>query len=268
MGIILLCMMILGNIDSPEGSEENFLNKKTQILDPLTITIIYDNNPHDARLRTAWGFSCLVKYNQKNILFDTGGKGSILLHNMENLQIDPKEVDIVVLSHLHSDHTGGIVNFLKENSSVIVYLPKSFPQKFKDIVERYGAKIEEVHSPREIIPGIYTTGELGEGIKEQSLLLKTSQGFVVITGCAHPGITRIIKTSKEIVSDKLYLVLGGFHLGEKSPSVIKALIQTFKTLEVEKVAPCHCTGVEAKDLLHKSFGRNYIDVGVGKKIIF
>ena len=185
---------------------------------------------------------------------------------MEKLQIDPKEIDIVVLSHIHGDHTGGLSGFLKKNNQVIVYLPGSFSQSFKNGVKNAGARIEEVDAPREIMPGGYTTGELNGGLKEQSLIMKTPKGLVVITGCAHPGIVKIVRASKEIVDDKVYLVLGGFHLGGTSTSQIKSIIKNLERLGVEKVAPCHCSGEEARSLFQRYFGKNYIEAGVGKKI--
>ena len=266
--IILLFAITFGDIQFIEGSAEGLSRIKMETCNSLLILITYDNNPYDARLRTSWGFSCVVRCDQKSIIFDTGGNSTILLDNMGKLKIDPKEIDIVVLSHIHGDHTGGLTGFLKKNNQVTVYLPKSFPQSFKNGVNSYVTSMEEVDAPREIIPGVYTTGELGIGIKEQSLIVKNSRGLVVITGCAHPGIVTIIREAKKIAGDKVYLVLGGFHLGGTPTTQINAIIQNFKMLGVEKVAPCHCTGVEAKDLLHKSFGRNYIDVGVGKEIIF
>jgi len=73
----------------------------------LALTIVYDNNPYDRRLETRWGFSCYIKGPEKTILFDVGGEGSVLLNNMDRLEIDPKTVDAIVLSHIHHDHIGG-----------------------------------------------------------------------------------------------------------------------------------------------------------------
>jgi 7,8-dihydropterin-6-yl-methyl-4-(beta-D-ribofuranosyl)aminobenzene 5'-phosphate synthase len=74
----------------------------------LTITIVYDNNEYDERLKTAWGFSCLVERGELSLLFDTGGDAPTLLSNMEVLELDPRDIDTVVLSHIHSDHVGGL----------------------------------------------------------------------------------------------------------------------------------------------------------------
>ena len=90
-----------------------------------TITILYDYNPGDSdkRLETAWGFSCLVEGPEKTILFDTGGDSATLLRNMRTLGIDPRDMDVIVISHVHGDHVGGLAGFLEENHAVTVYLP-------------------------------------------------------------------------------------------------------------------------------------------------
>lgn len=231
------------------------------------VTIVYDNNPFDDRLRTAWGFSCLIRLAQGTILFDTGGDTSTLLYNMNQLQIDPKRVDGIVLSHIHGDHVGGLSGFLEQNSAVTVYLPTSFPQSFKEQVKSLGAEVKEVHEAEELLPGVHTTGELGSAIKEQSLVITTSKGLVIITGCAHPGVADIIRTAKDIApDDRVYLVMGGFHLSGASSAQVESIIREFRELSVEKVAPCHCSGDEARGLFEERFGEDYIESGVGKKI--
>jgi 7,8-dihydropterin-6-yl-methyl-4-(beta-D-ribofuranosyl)aminobenzene 5'-phosphate synthase len=233
----------------------------------MTITVVYDNNHYDSRLTAAWGFSCLARLPQQVILFDTGGDGAVLLQNMAKLKIDPGEVDVVVLSHVHGDHVGGLASFLEHNSNVTVYMPFSFPQSLKDEVRITGAKLEEIDKARELFDGVFTTGELDGGIKEQSLVLRIPKGLVVITGCAHPGIANIAKKAGEITGEKIFLVIGGFHLGGASPSQISYVAESLLQLGVEKVAPCHCSGEGARRLFSDYFGDDYIDCGVGKEIV-
>jgi len=233
---------------------------------PVTIAVTYDNNPYDDRLRTAWGFSCLVRLPERTILFDTGGDSSILLRNMGHLQIDPKGIDVVVLSHIHGDHVGGLGGILSQNSDVAVYLPASFPQSFKEEIKRFGAEVQEVGEPRELFDGVHTTGELNGGIKEQSLILETDEGLVIITGCAHPGVVNVVRKAREVAGDKVHLVLGGFHLGGASVSKIESIIDDFEQMGVERVAPCHCSGDRARTLLREHYGEGYIECGVGRRI--
>ena len=233
----------------------------------LRLTIVYDNNEYDSRLETKWGFSCLVEGLQKTILFDTGGDSATLLNNMKMLKIDPAEVDAVVLSHIHGDHVGGLSGFLEENSDVIVYLLQSFPENFKDMVRLFGAQVEEVSEAKELFLGVYTTGELGNGIKEQSLIVTSSQGLVVITGCAHPGVVNIVGKAKDILAEKpVYLVIGGFHLSGAANPEIESVIEGFRQLGVRKVAPCHCSGDETRRLFREEYGEDYIDSGAGRII--
>jgi len=276
VGIILSITMLSKNQNSnqipitankPENKSLNLNNTNSMgVAKNITITIIYDNYPYQKELVTDWGFACLIRNTDKTILFDTGTDGSILLTNMEKLNIDPKEIDIVVLSHIHTDHTGGFNSFLEKNSDVTVYLPISFPQSFKNTVTQYGATIVEIDKPLEICKYVFSTGELGTSIKEQSLIVKTNKGPIVITGCAHPGIVEIVKKAKEVVNDDIYLTLGGFHLFDKSKGEIEKIISDFRDLNVYQAGPCHCSGDTARQLFEQEYIKNYINIGVGKKI--
>jgi len=230
----------------------------------IKITVVYDNNPYDPRLRSDWGFSCLVSLPERALLFDTGGDGGILLENMKKLGINPKGISMVFLSHIHGDHVGGLPAFLRQNNKVTVYVPGSFPARFKEEIRYSGARLEEVRQAKEVSPGVFTTGELDGGIQEQSLVLRSARGLVVITGCAHPGIVNMVRKAKEIGKDRIHLVLGGFHLGGANPSAIEKIIEIFLKLGVEKAAPCHCSGDRARKLFEKHFGSSYIPSGVGK----
>jgi len=142
LNIILILVLILALI-LMQGVEryENELGNES--VENISIAIVYDNNPYKEGLKTAWGFSCVIRCG-RTILFDTGGNGTILLENMEKLGINPKDVDIVVLSHIHNDHVGGLSKFLKINHNVTVYLLRSFPEEFKEEIKGYGVKVVEV----------------------------------------------------------------------------------------------------------------------------
>ncbi len=231
-----------------------------------TITVIYDNNKQDDRLKTAWGFSALIRSQGKSILFDTGGDSPTLLSNMEILEIDPGEVDIVVLSHIDGDHTDGLAGFLEQNSDVTVYALASFPEDFKSQARASGAVVESILEPKKLLENVYTTGELTNRSNEQGLILDVGVGIVVITGCAHPGIVKMVERAKEVVKKDVLYVMGGFHLGQKTDEEIEQIIADFKRLGVRCADPTHCSGDRARELAQKAYGDKFLKLGTGSII--
>jgi 7,8-dihydropterin-6-yl-methyl-4-(beta-D-ribofuranosyl)aminobenzene 5'-phosphate synthase len=225
----------------------------------MRIIIIYDNRTLDPNLTSGWGFSCLVG---DDLLFDTGGDGRTLLSNMTKMGIDPAGIRTVVLSHAHGDHTGGLGALLGTGVRPTVYVPRSFPARFKADV-RSLTTLVEVHGPVEIRPSIHTTGEVGRGLVEQALAVETGDGLVVVTGCAHPGVVKMVRRAKESAGDEVYLVMGGFHLGGTSQRQVKAVIADFRQLGVQRVAPCHCTGDRSIRVFAEEYGDDFIETGVG-----
>ena len=254
-------LIMLGSV-TPVGAEE--MSGSPQ----LSITVVYNNVPHQPGLTTDWGFSCLIEGLGKSILFDTGADGDLLLANMKRLGVKPETVDAVFLSHNHSDHTGGLSRFLKINSRVSVYLPRSFPSAFERSIQNRGARVVRVGKPKELLKYVHTTGEMGEAVKEQALTLDTSKGLVIITGCAHPDVTRIVAEARKHLHKKVYLLMGGFHLLRKDKSAIQAVIRNLKSQGVEQVAPSHCTGNKAISLFRKAWGDKFIEGGLGAVIEF
>jgi 7,8-dihydropterin-6-yl-methyl-4-(beta-D-ribofuranosyl)aminobenzene 5'-phosphate synthase len=233
---------------------------------PETITVIYDNYPFKKGLQTAWGFSCLVRGWGKTILFDTGGEGRLLLANMRGLEIDPHEIGMVVLSHIHGDHVGGLASLLQQHHGVTVVVPQSFSNDFKKGVRRFGARLQEVEGFIELCPGVYSTGEMGHWIKEQALILHAPQGLIVITGCAHPGVVKIVEAARAHFKEDILLVMGGFHLMGKGREEIQRIVARLQELGVKHVGPCHCSGDTARRLFQEAYGSAFVPVGVGMEI--
>jgi 7,8-dihydropterin-6-yl-methyl-4-(beta-D-ribofuranosyl)aminobenzene 5'-phosphate synthase len=234
----------------------------TLALLPLTITILYDNIEHDPRLETAWGFSALIEGGGHQVLFDTGGDGSVLMNNFSALEIDTNLIEHVLLSHNHGDHTGGLDALLNTGVQPTIYVLPSFPASFKNSVEQK-TTLAEVSPGLSIEEGMLSTGQFGTSIPEQALIVRTSKGMVIITGCAHPGIVKIVQQAIDLTGDPVYLVMGGFHLGQTSRSGISSIVEAFNQMGVEKVAPSHCTGEQAIEMLRESYGDDFIASGVG-----
>jgi 7,8-dihydropterin-6-yl-methyl-4-(beta-D-ribofuranosyl)aminobenzene 5'-phosphate synthase len=200
---------------------------------------------------------------EKRILFDTGTKGSILLHNLKELDIDPASFDLIVISHRHWDHVGGLGTILLQNKDAQIVVLESSPEELLSTVRSLGGKILPVTGPTELCPGARTGGEMGGSIKEQALVLDAAEGLVVLTGCSHPGICSMLKEIKEREGRGIALVLGGFHLLQKSDGEMEKVLQQFKTLGVRSVGPAHCTGDEQIEMFRDTYGERFTDVGVG-----
>lgn len=210
----------------------------------MKITIIYDNKTWEEGLKADWGFSCLVEAYDKKILFDTGTNGSILLHNMQRLNIDPTIIEEVFISHAHGDHTGGLPDLLRINNAVKVYIPVSCP-------EPPGAsEVVRVKEPFKIHENIFSSGELKS--IEQSLLVKTQKGLAVIVGCSHPGVKNILKAASQF--GKPYAIIGGLH-GFSDFNLVK---------DLEFICPTHCTQFKSK--IELLYPKKYVGGGVGKVI--
>lgn len=234
--------------------------------DQIHLTIVYDNNAYKESLQTDWGFSCFIQGLEKSILFDTGGKGNILLGNMEKLKISPVDIDLVFLSHYHKDHTGGLSTLLRFNPKIEVWLPKFFPQDFKEQILSAVTSLVEVESHQKICDGAFTTGVIKGWIKEQSLVLDTTQGLIVVTGCAHPRLINILPKVRDMFGENIHLVLGGFHLAGFQTDEIQEVIDMLNALKIQKIGPCHCTGDKALRMFAGEYAENFIKAGAGKEI--
>ncbi len=209
----------------------------------MKITIIYDNEVQRKGLISDWGFSALIETDGRKILFDTGANGSILLSNMEKLDIDPLSFNEVFISHSHWDHTGGLKHLLEKNKDIKLYSPPSFcPGGVKEVIT--------LDKPVQIHENIFSTGELS-GI-EQSIAVKTENGLVVVVGCSHPGVLSILKSASSFGVP--YALIGGLH-GFREFEALKNL--TF-------VCPTHCT--KYKNQIKDLYPEKYIEGGAGRVI--
>ena len=240
---------------------------------PTKLTVLYDNRvaqPAPAPgLKADWGFACLVEGYDSTVLFDTGATGYALLSNMDALGIDPDIVEVVVLSHDHGDHTGGLARLLKRNPDVTVYCPASFSQSFTRTIEDAGATVVRLDDPMSPCPGVTVTAPLEKGsITELGLTVDTQQGPVLLTGCAHPGVVNMAEAATDLAGQPLHAVLGGFHLYEYSSARVADVIAELQGLGVSRCGPCHCTGDRAIAQFEEAFGSDFIPMGVGAVVEF
>ena len=199
---------------------------------PIKITILVDNSAGQlSSLLGEHGFSALVEADDFRLLFDTGS-GRAIIPNTQSLGLDLSEVNAVVISHGHYDHTGGLPPVLSRMEKVPVYLgAEAWADKFallldgserwigmpaaQDLLEKSGARFEVTDGPRELYPGIILTGPIprttdfeavepilrvkkaGELLpdpvsEDQALILKGEEGITVLTGCAHAGVVNTL----------------------------------------------------------------------------
>lgn len=214
----------------------------------MKLTIVYDNKIYKDNPGTPdHGFSCYIEADKQNILFDTGTNGKILLDNMNLLSLDPKNIDTIVISHEHYDHNGGF-------SSLLPYLNNPTIYRLEPSNTKMTAKEIIVNEPVQISKHVFSTGRLpGSPIDEQSLLLDTSEGIVVLTGCSHPCLNNILKVAE--TKGNLIGLIGGFH-GFSDFSLLQSL---------NVIYPCHCT--KFKKEIKKQYPKTAFDCGVGLTII-
>ncbi len=233
----------------------------------MEAVIIYDNSACRESVRSGWGFSCLVG---RRVLFDAGESAESLFHNIDQLKVDISKIEAVVISHDHWDHTGGLWGLLKKRKGLPVYSCPGFGSSFKKKVRQSGGRLFEAEMYRRVVRDIFVTGEVrgeyrGADIPEQALIVKRGGKIAVIVGCSHPGIVTMIERVKTIFPGaEISLVFGGFHLKDKDPQTVQAIVSSMKELGVERVAPTHCTGDEAKAIFEEGYGENFLSIQAGK----
>jgi 7,8-dihydropterin-6-yl-methyl-4-(beta-D-ribofuranosyl)aminobenzene 5'-phosphate synthase len=214
----------------------------------MRLTVLYDSEAEQGLMK-GWGFSCLLELERENVLFDTGWDGRILLFNMKKLGKNPRQIKKIVISHSHWDHMGGLTYLLRKG--VEVYVPQSFSKHLKEEIASR-SNLREVNGARKICEKVWTTGELGERIKEQSLIVNTGSGLMVVVGCAHPGLRKIFTVTSRF--GKISGVVGGMH-GFRSYALLKGL---------SLIVPSHCT--ENKGKIVELFPEACVEGRAGLKI--
>ena len=257
-----------------------------------SITVLYESmSKPNPQLEMDWGYSALIEYNGKRILFDAGREPAILEKNVKALGIDLTKLDAVIFSHRHHDHTVGAEYLFKVNPDVKVYaakdphfggaMPKSFfkeesslPVEMRyfggnppDKIQRHNympyTNITTIGKVTEIFPGFFLVPNKSYVGQEISLHINSPEGQIVVTGCAHPGIEAILESSKDIDS-RVHYVIGGLHWVPKNKDEIEKLTASLHDKwQVKWVASAHCTGELGTATLMRVFGDRYVYAGLG-----
>jgi 7,8-dihydropterin-6-yl-methyl-4-(beta-D-ribofuranosyl)aminobenzene 5'-phosphate synthase len=239
------------------------------------MTVVYNHvvGGTDIDLEPQGGFAVVVRFRQHTILFDTGGERSVLTSNMRELGFDPFALDAIVISHNHWDHVyglAGLSSMTQENPPV--YVPPTALEGLRQQNPR--ARLVAVDKPVEALPGVWVVGPMdldfrGMPFTEQALVLEQDGAVTILVGCSHPGVTRIVKEVKRQFGDKrVTLMAGGFHLRRSSEAEIQEIAESLKTLDVASLAPSHCTGDEAAQVLRRTWGDNIVPFQLGDIIRF
>jgi len=271
---ILICLILPGFILSAQVYEKLEAYKGVKnvtsgsgMKSPVIFNVIYDNYVTKKGTTSDWGFSVLIEGLEKEILFDTGTNPAIFESNFHNFGIDPSEINLLVLSHEHNDHTGGIASFINMKKGIPVLMPESFSATFKQKMVSLGLQPVMADAPSKICQNLYTSGEFDFEIPEEALVVDTQKGLVVLTGCAHPGIIEMLRKIKNDFGKNIYMVCGGFHLMNKTDGEMTTIISEMKKLGVLKCGGTHCTGEKQIKMFKDAFGENYVELGTGNKIM-
>ncbi len=257
------------------------------------ICVVNDAEIHNKGLMREHGLALWIETQHGVVLFDSGQSGTVLLHNMEKLGLNIKDVDKLVLSHAHYDHTGGVAAVFEKNDAISVYAhPDIFRERYALRNGKYqfiGATLardipdDQVPlilswQPLEIFPGLWTSGEIIERKEiegrsnhhfievdgqwqpdpyrdDLSLILKTQKGLVLICGCCHAGLLNTISHVQRTFEEPIVSIVGGTHLGTMDGDTMNHIIEVLK--QRFTVQPHyylnHCSGENARQALKSAF---------------
>jgi len=263
----------------------------------ISIRCIVDNTAQ--RRSTLWGehgVSFAIETPEGQVLFDTGQSGEVLLHNAAQLDVHLDQFDALAISHAHYDHTGGLERFLTfAKPGIPLYANSSlFQKRFSKKEGRarsIGLKLSQAQlsqcvdlrmraEPAEILPGVWTTGEITERSEfegrslhhfipenrewlpdpyqdDLSLVLETRDGLVVVCGCCHAGLLNTLSHIRRKFTKNFLAIIGGTHLASASNETLVhaiALLREIFAGRVPVLYPNHCTGERAYFALAQAFG--------------
>lgn len=237
------------------------------------ITVLFDDT---GPMAAGWGYSALIEAGGRRILFDTGGSGALLERNVKALGVDLRRLDAVILSHRHDDHIQGASYVLKVNPAVKVYVPLEefgvfgtsplmvlapyLPPRLRPPSNPVPRAVR-ISGPTEILPGVRIVVTSTSELTELTLVVRTSKGSLLVSGCSHAGIETVLQAAGPGVTT----IAGGLHLINANPDEIDRLIPALKSRwQIQTILPGHCTGLRAIASMQRIFGTRCIVAGAGQ----
>jgi len=266
-----------GRTFSPMSSMENSTVVKTslpstpsQVLgeaDYAKIYILVDNYENKEELKTAWGLSLLLETPESSILFDAGPSPEILAENARAIGVNLSSIDFVVISHEHGDHVGGISALANRN--LTVYIPSHSSPTLSHHLKSMNFKVIPVKKTEEIADGVIIIGEMYGPPWEEALAVNVrGVGLIILVGCSHPGVDKLVEKTVKELGIRPYAVIGGFHLGGVSEVRVREVIENLLSLGTKKIYPIHCSGSLIRRILREEYSENYGDGHIGLILSF
>ncbi len=236
----------------------------------MKISVLTENSAGRSHNRTClaeWGLSLYLEVGEVRILFDSGHKGTFS-QNAKALGVDLDEVDFVVLSHHHWDHTGGLRFYdFKDKPKLVTHprVPETvLAEQSLDLHDAF--EVATSNGPLEFSPGIYFLGEIPRQTRfekgayqddpmpdDTAMAIKTAKGTIIVTGCSHAGVANISEYAKTVTDQNIYGVMGGFHLFEDDPAAIDGAINYFNREKPDFLYPMHCVDHAAMSAFYDNF---------------
>lgn len=270
----------------------------------MKATVIVDNIRNDS-LAGEWGLCIYIEYEDKKVLLDTGAS-ELFAENAEQINISLESVDYGVLSHAHYDHGNGMEQFFKVNQKAQFhirsackenyYSQKTYYKKYiglpKGILKKYKDRIVCVSDDYTIAKGITLVPHKGQNLEvigrrekmylkvkggftwdnfahEQSLVFDTPKGLVIFNSCCHGGAANVINEVADTFTDKkVFALVGGFHLYNKTEEEVKELACKIKETGIKYIYTGHCTGYNALGILKEELGDCVKQLHVGLEMEF
>lgn len=247
--------------------ESTIAPTRSNVSAEVKVIVLVDNEGYVKGLRTAWGLAMYVETPYARFLFDTGPDPTTLKYNADKLGVNLSNVDFVIISHCHGDHVGGLPLVARLKPGVKVYVPQH--SGLQNYVRGLGLTPVLVNETTEVAPGVWVLKPLYGPPWEEGAAVATRLGLVVLVGCSHPGVDRIVEVAvHDLGARKVYAVIGGFHLMGAPKNVIAEEMDNLASLGVVKVYPLHCSGSEVKEYLRSKYPSMLGIGGVGLELTF